>query len=217
MAVPLAPAVPCTKLPMPIQKAMTSPASSPTTAPCDKGQRKALAPIRIQGAPHVPTHPHGAGGHGGSGDTHCGVGAREEHAEAEEPQERTPHHAEDADGSLRGHGLQHQPCAPGGARASGPSPHLGSGARGPTAPCLPAAQVPAWRTHTPSPGIAAHNRELGRGVGCHGGAGDPSTVPAPRLPLPTHPAAWRAAWPATPTAQASAAAPGPPWSPWPAS
>lgn len=67
-----------------------------------------------------------------------------------------------------------------------PHPFWAARARAPAAPCLPAAQVPAWRTRTPCPGTAAHNRKLGRAVGCHGGAGDPSTTPVPRLP-PGHP------------------------------
>lgn len=55
LAVPLAAAAPFTKLPMPIHKAMASPASSPTTAPCDTGQRRALAPAQTRGAPHSHT------------------------------------------------------------------------------------------------------------------------------------------------------------------
>lgn len=134
---------------------------------------------RVRGHSVGQGTPSGPGDTEWSGDTHCGVGAGEEHAEAEEPQERAPHHAEDADGCLRGHGLQHPPCAPGKARAGGPCPIWG-----PAAPCLPAAQVPAWRTRTPSPGTAARNRELGRGAGCHGGAGDPPMCQPRGCPYP---------------------------------
>lgn len=214
-----APLMLCSRLPMPTQKAMARPASSPTTAPCNGREGRCSPPTGLR-VPQPPRHCPSAGSvlPAGQGDAHHRVGAGEEHAQAEKPQERAPHHAEDADGCLRGHGPQHQPVAP--ARSwhwppTGWVPELG----GPTPPSLPAARGPAWRTRKPSPGRAIHNQKLGKGVGGHGGAGDPP-LPASVPPLchpTTHPAAWRAAWPVILTARGSGAGPGPPSSLWPAS
>lgn len=129
-------------------------------------------------------HPTGGGscawGWGGpcKGGQHCGthrgVGAGEEHAQAEEPQQRPPHHAEDADGCLQGHGTAV------GLQGWGGHPHPG-GQQGAPHP-LPAARGPAWRTGRPSPGTAARSRELGERRGCHSTAAPPPVPPA-RPPL----------------------------------
>lgn len=90
-----APPMLATRLPMPTQKAMASPASSPTTAPCGGGE--ALSPLAAPDRVSV-------GGEKGIQGTHCGVGTGKEHPQAEEPQQRPSHHAEDTDGRLQGDG-----------------------------------------------------------------------------------------------------------------
>lgn len=88
-----------TMLPMPIQKAMTSPANRPTMAPCQRQH------ILSQCQPHQPPHqsPHSWPIPACSGSrwvTHRRVGTGKEHPKAEEPEQRPPDHAKDADGCL---------------------------------------------------------------------------------------------------------------------
>lgn len=103
-----------TMLPMPIQKAMMSPANRPTTAPCRRRHTLVTMPAPPTSTP-VPTLMVTAlqsrllgpplHGQGSRGVTHRRVGTGEEHPKAEESEQRPPHHAKDADGCLWRAGL----------------------------------------------------------------------------------------------------------------
>lgn len=95
-----------TMLPMPIQKAMMSPANRPTMAPCPrhstlschKAKPSQQSPAHLLKAlPTQSTGPSHAHGCGARDVTHRRVGTRKEHPKAEESKQWPPDHAKDAD------------------------------------------------------------------------------------------------------------------------